>query len=137
MRPKERRDSGHNDLFPVRLDQIVDMDHGLARLGRTIDWRFLEERFGAVYSDKTEHPKPPTRLMAGLAILKHMYNVSAPRSISPRTATVHRPRLGMPAILRWAYYLGDRDPGHRDKGRRLCHARRCRPPFRGHNALRG
>ena len=52
MRPKERRDSGQNDFFKARLDQIIDMDHALAKLGRAIDWRFLEERFGAVYSDK-------------------------------------------------------------------------------------
>jgi hypothetical protein len=24
--------------------QIVDLDHALAKLGRAIDWRFLEER---------------------------------------------------------------------------------------------
>ena len=64
MWPKERRDSGQNDLFRARLDQIVDMDHALARLGRAIDWRFLDERFGAVYSDKAGHPPLPTRLMA-------------------------------------------------------------------------
>jgi IS5 family transposase len=44
MRPRERRDSGQNDLFRARLDQIVDLDHPLAKLGRTIDWRFLEAR---------------------------------------------------------------------------------------------
>ena len=71
MRPKERRDSGQNDLFKARLDQIVDMGHPLARLGATIDWRFLEGRFGAVYSDKPGQPPLPTRLMAGLSILKH------------------------------------------------------------------
>ena len=76
MRPKERRDSGQNDLFRARLDQIVDMDHPLAKLGRAIDWRFLEERFGVVYSDKAGHPPLPTRLMAGLSILKHMHNLS-------------------------------------------------------------
>jgi hypothetical protein len=32
MRPKERRDSGQNDLFKARLDQIVDMDHPLVKL---------------------------------------------------------------------------------------------------------
>jgi len=42
MRPQERRDSGQNDLFRARLDQIVDLDHPLAKLGRAIDWRFLE-----------------------------------------------------------------------------------------------
>ena len=76
MRPRERRDSGQNDLFKARLDQIVDSDHALAKLGRTIDWRFLEERFGAVYSDKAGQPPLPTRLMAGLAILKHMHDLS-------------------------------------------------------------
>ena len=76
MRPKERRDSGQNDLFRARLDQIVDLDHPLAKLGRAIDWRFLEARFGAVYSDKAGHPPLPTRLMAGLSILKHMHNLS-------------------------------------------------------------
>ena len=76
MRPKERRDSGQNDLLRARLDQIVDLDHPLAKLGRAIDWRFLEARFGAVYSDKAGHPPLPTRLMAGLSILKHMHNLS-------------------------------------------------------------
>ena len=48
MRPRERRDSGQNDLFKARLDQIVDTDHPLAKLGRAIDRGFLEGRFGAV-----------------------------------------------------------------------------------------
>jgi hypothetical protein len=51
MRPGERRDSGEQDLFRSRLDQIIDMDHALVKLARTIDWRFLEEKFGAVYKD--------------------------------------------------------------------------------------
>ena len=49
MRPMERRDSGQNDLFKARLDQIVDLDHPLAKLGRAIDWRFLEARFGRLF----------------------------------------------------------------------------------------
>jgi IS5 family transposase len=48
----------------------------LAKLGRAIDWRFLEARFSAVYSDKAGHPPLPTRLMAGLSILKHMHDLS-------------------------------------------------------------
>jgi malate synthase len=43
MRPRERRESGEQDLFRARLDQIIDMDHALVRLARTIDWGFLEE----------------------------------------------------------------------------------------------
>ena len=76
MRPRDKRDSGQNDLFKARLDQIVDMNHALAKLGRQIDWKFLEEAFGSVYSDGPGQPPLPTRLMAGLAILKHTFNVS-------------------------------------------------------------
>jgi IS5 family transposase len=76
MRPRERRETGKQDLFRSRLDQIIDMNHALAKLSRTIDWGFLEERFGAVYSDGPGHPPLPTRLMAGLAILKHTFDLS-------------------------------------------------------------
>jgi transposase, IS5 family len=76
MRPRERRESGEQDLFRARLDQIIDMDHALVRLARTIDWVFLEATFGAVYEDGAGRPPLPTRLMAGLAILKHTYDLS-------------------------------------------------------------
>jgi IS5 family transposase len=76
MRPRERRETGEQDLFRSRLDQIIDMNHPLAKLARTVDWLFLEERFGEVYTDDPGHPPLPTRLMAGLAILKHTYDLS-------------------------------------------------------------
>ena len=76
MRPRERRDSGGQDLFRARLDQIIDLNHELAKLARAIDWRFLEEKFGAVYTDRPGRPPLPTRLMAGLAILKHTFDLS-------------------------------------------------------------
>ena len=76
MRPRERRESGQHDLLRARLDQIADPAHPLCKLARTIDWRFLQERFGAAYTDKPGRPPLPTRLMAGLAILKHMHNLS-------------------------------------------------------------
>ena len=76
MKPRERRETGEQDLFRSRLDQIIDMRHALVKLARTIDWAFLEGRFGAVYVDGPGQPPLPTRLMAGLAILKHTYDVS-------------------------------------------------------------
>lgn len=51
MRPKERRDGGQRDLFQARLDQILDMSHPLTKLGKTIDWGFLEQPFGSVYAE--------------------------------------------------------------------------------------
>ena len=74
MRPRERQETSEQDLF--RLDQIIDMKHALVKLARTIDWGFLEQTFGAVYTDKPGQPPLPTRLMAGLAILKHSYDLS-------------------------------------------------------------
>jgi transposase, IS5 family len=76
MRPRERRETGQTDLFRARLDQILNLDHALVTLARTIDWGFLAERFGAVYSDGPGQPPLPTRLMAGLAILKHLHDLS-------------------------------------------------------------
>lgn len=76
MRPETRRDSGQHDLLRARLDQIIDPAHPLAKLARTIDWRFLEQRLGAAYTDRPGRLQLATRLMAGLAILKHMHNLS-------------------------------------------------------------
>ncbi len=87
MRPRERRESGEQDLFRSRLDQVINMDHALAKLARTIDWGFLEEKFGAVYADGSGRPPLPTRLMAGLAILKHTYNLSDESACSPSLPT--------------------------------------------------
>jgi hypothetical protein len=63
MRPKERRESGQKDLFKARLDQIVDLDHALVKLAGAVNWRFLEDRFGAVYDDDPGRPPLPTRLV--------------------------------------------------------------------------
>src|SRR5215471_9752903 len=76
MRPSKRTQGGQQDLLRSRLDQIVDLAHPLAKLARGIDWSFLEEKFGAVYTDHPGRPPLPTRLMAGLAILKHTFDLS-------------------------------------------------------------
>jgi IS5 family transposase len=76
MKPRERRETGAQDLFRSRLDQIIDMKHELVRLAQTISWRFIEETCGAVYTDGPGMPPLPTRLMAGLAILKHTFDLS-------------------------------------------------------------
>src|SRR6266540_3767443 len=76
MKPRERRETGEQDLFRSRLDQIINMEHELVKLAKAISLRFIDERCGAVYSDGPGMPPLPTRLMAGLAILKHTFNLS-------------------------------------------------------------
>jgi transposase, IS5 family len=71
MRPRERRETGEQDLFRSRLDQIINMKHVLVNLAHATDWSFLDGKFGAVYQGGQGRPPLPTQLMAGLAILKH------------------------------------------------------------------
>jgi hypothetical protein len=60
----------------VAPHQAGDADVGGPGLARTVDWTFLEREFGAVYTDGPGRPPLPTRLTAGLAILKHIYDLS-------------------------------------------------------------
>lgn len=76
MKPRERRDSGQGDLLRSRLDAILDLDHQLVALAGKVDWVFLEGRFGEAYRDGPGQPPLPTRLMAGLTILKYTYDLS-------------------------------------------------------------
>ena len=75
MRPREQT-KGQNDLFRARLDQIIDMRHELVRLAGLINWRLLDHKLGDMYTDGPGQPPLPTRLMAGLSILKHTHDLS-------------------------------------------------------------
>jgi IS5 family transposase len=76
MKPRERRDSGQSDLLRSRLDAIIDMRHPLVALAREVDWAFVEKTFGEAYRDGPGQPPLPTRLMAGLTILKYTHDLS-------------------------------------------------------------
>ena len=76
MKPREALDEGQRDMFRARLDQIIDMGHPKAVLARQIDWRHLAARCGECYSLEPGHPALPTRLMAGLQILKFTEDLS-------------------------------------------------------------
>lgn len=76
MKPREHEASGQHDFFRSRLDQILNMDHEKVVLADTIDWQFLSEKVGDVYTDGPGQPPLPTRLMAGLQILKYTDDLS-------------------------------------------------------------
>lgn len=76
MKPREAGEAGQHDMFRSRLDQILDMGHEKVVLSAKIDWRFLSEKMGEVYTDGPGHPPLPTRLMAGLHILKYADDLS-------------------------------------------------------------
>ena len=70
------RDTRHKDLFRPALDEIIDLGHPLARLAEEIDWDFLDRRFASVCAAGPGQPPLPSRLVAGLLILKHMHDLS-------------------------------------------------------------
>lgn len=87
MKPRETKATGEHDLFRSRLDQILSMQHQSVKLAQTVNWRHLETVCGEVYGDdpksdggksksKGGQPPLPTRLMAGLQILKFTFDLS-------------------------------------------------------------
>ena len=76
MKPREICESGEQDLFRSRLDQIIDMSHQLVKLAKVVKWERLQAACGAAYRDGPGMPPLPTRLMAGLAILKFTFDLS-------------------------------------------------------------
>ena len=70
------RDDRQDDLFCPLLEEIINLRHPLVRLAGAIDWEFLAGRFSSVCRLGPGQPPLPTRLVAGLFILKHMHNLS-------------------------------------------------------------
>ncbi len=75
MRPKSPAEDGEEDLFRSRLANILDPRHELLRLAAVIDWAALDAAFGPLYAE-AGRPGLPTRLMAGLHLLKHAKGLS-------------------------------------------------------------
>ena len=70
------RDDRQDDLFRPSLEKIINLRHPLVRLAAETDWNFLAGRFSSVCRLGPGQPPLPTRLVAGLFILKHMHNLS-------------------------------------------------------------
>jgi IS5 family transposase len=75
MRPKEPLTTTTDDLFRARLSNIINPRHEVVRLAQMIDWRMFETAFGPLYAE-VGRPGLPRRLMVGLRLLKHVFNLS-------------------------------------------------------------
>lgn len=75
MKPRKPEASRHEDLFRMKLEQLVDQHHPLYKLAGVIDWNACENRFGALYAENGR-PGIPIRLMVGLEYLKQTFNES-------------------------------------------------------------
>lgn len=75
MRPKDHRQTGSQDLFRSRLDQIINMKHELVGLAGKIDWGWIDREIAPLYSDRGR-PGIETRFVIGLLLLKHIHGLS-------------------------------------------------------------
>jgi transposase, IS5 family len=113
------RDDRQPDLLRPALDQIIDMGHPLVRLAERIDWGFLERRFAGVCRAGAGQPPLPTRLVAGLMILKHMHGLSDEalcarwvenpyfQYLCGEVSFCHRLPFDRSSLTRWRQRLGE------------------------------
>ncbi len=70
------RDDRQKDLLRPALEDVIDLGHPMVRLAGEIDGGFLDRRCSRVCTAGDGRPPLPTRLVAGLLILKHMHSLS-------------------------------------------------------------
>lgn len=75
MRPRDQK-TLQEDLFRMRLTQILNRRHPLYRLADAIDWPIFEKEFGVLFVPDRGRPGLPIRLVVGLHYLKHLYDAS-------------------------------------------------------------
>lgn len=75
MKPRKIEHIPQEDMFRLRLEQMLDQRHALYKLANQIEWAAAEERFGSLYAEEGR-PGIPIRLMVGLHYLKHAFNES-------------------------------------------------------------
>ena len=76
IRPKREKDQPQRELFQVDLEQLIDMNHPLVRLGLCIDWASFEQALGATYHPTQGARGISTRLMVALHSLKYQHDLS-------------------------------------------------------------
>ena len=78
MKPQHAVEQKTDDLFRSNLSQILNPNHELMILAKRIDWDFLAREVEPYFAD-TGRPAIHSRLMIGLHLLKHVYQLSDER----------------------------------------------------------
>ncbi len=68
-------DQSELNLFEPSLRQVVSKDNPLRVLAESFPWSEIDAEYSKLYSDRGA-PAKPVRLMAGLLVLKHIFNAS-------------------------------------------------------------
>jgi len=76
MLKKNPQIAAQDELFKVRLENIIDLRHELVKLAGLIDWQGLEADLSRFYCTDNGRPGGSIRLMAGLCFLKDIKGLS-------------------------------------------------------------
>jgi IS5 family transposase len=76
MSPKLADERTEHDLFRTELVNLIDQRHELVKLAQLIDWQAFADKWSPQFESTTGRPALPTRLMAALLYLKHVYALS-------------------------------------------------------------
>ena len=66
MKPKKQPEIPQEDLFRMRLENMLDTNHALIKLSKHINWESLDKKWGALFVSTKGAPAIRTRLIAGL-----------------------------------------------------------------------
>jgi len=75
MKPKQKSEP-NTDLFREELAQMINLKHPLCTMSQQMDWNKADGIVRGWFDSEIGRPAKDTRLIAGLILLKQMFNVS-------------------------------------------------------------
>jgi len=119
MRRKQGQLLESNSPNSRLLTDFIDLQHPLVQLAERIDWSSFESQWQACFSSASGPHAAPTRLAAGLLMLKHMEGLSDERLIESWVCNPyyqyfcgeihfqHQPPINPITMGRWRRQLGE------------------------------
>ena len=96
MKPEKQPKIPQEDLFRMRLENMLDINHELIKLSKHIDRESPDKEWGALFVSTKGVPAIRTRLIAGLHYLKHLHDLSDKQVVKGWTENPY-----------WQYFCGE------------------------------
>jgi IS5 family transposase len=108
-----------DDLLRSRLVDMIDMRHELVKLATLIEWDVFEREWVGFFPSHTGRPATPSRLVAGLLYLQHVFALSDEAVVAGwaenpywqhfcgETFFQHRLPLDPSSLTRWRNRIGE------------------------------
>jgi len=118
MKPIKTIHESQEDLFKVELKRIINLEHGLVKLGDQMDWESFDKRFEKYYCEEGR-PGIETRLIVSLHYLKYLEDLSDEETVqkwvenpywqyfSGRQYFEHKMPIDSSSMTRWRKRIGE------------------------------